>query len=197
MGEMAFDAVREGEGGLRYGFVTGGKRVALIKAGLGGDIFGDANKYLQIAHLLRGKYGFGAVVASNPEGARNWEASDLAALSAYAREAGIAHPEYFFFGHSNGGAKGLSLASMGVPFRRMILVNMPLMINFHRTKEYIARIPQTSILAVFGERDPSISYVPFLEGRFENLRVLTVSGADHNFKGMADEFVGLSDFLRV
>lgn len=195
MENMAFDAVREGEGGLRYGFVTGGERVALIKAGLGGDIFGDANKYLQIAHLLKEKYGFGAVVASNPEGARNWEASDLAALSAYGREAGIAHPEYFFFGHSNGGAKGLSLAAAGVPFRRMVLVNMPLMINFHKTKQYISAIPETEITAVYGEGDPSYPYLPFLEGKYQHLEVLRIPAADHNFRGMLPAFVALAELL--
>jgi hypothetical protein len=116
MGEMTFDAVRETAEGLRYGFVKGGERVALIKAGLGGDIFGDANKYLQIAHLLREKYGFGAVVASNPEGARNWEASDLAALSAYAREAGGPIPNISSSGIPTGARRGFPLPRRACPF---------------------------------------------------------------------------------
>ena len=192
---MEFDQIREGGAGLRYGFVFGGDRVAFIKVGLGGDIFGYANKYLQIAHLLKEKYGFGAVVASNPEGKKSHREEDLAALAAFAREGGLSSPSYFFFGHSNGGIKGLELAAAGVPFRRMVLVNMPLMINFHKTKQYLSAIPHAEVTLVCGEGDPSYPYLPFLEGKYENLQILRVSGADHNFRGMLPEFIALSEHL--
>ena len=183
--------------GIEYGIVRGGAEVVLVKTGLGTDRILPDSKYAVMARRLHEGGRRSVIVATNPHDGGSHAESDRAMLERYVSEQGIEDPTVFFFGNSNGCIKGLELAACGVAFWRMVLVNMPLMINFHRTKEYIARIPQTSILAVFGERDPSISYVPFLEGRFENLRVLTVSGADHNFKGMADEFVGLSDFLRV
>ena len=183
--------------GIEYGIVRGGTEVVLVKTGLGTDRILPDSKYAVMARRLHEGGRRSVIVATNPHDGVSHAESDRAMLERYVSEQGIEDPTVFFFGNSNGCIKGLKLAACGVTFWRMVLVNMPLMINFHRTKEYIARIPQTSILAVFGERDPSISYVPFLEGRFENLRVLTVSGADHNFKGMADEFVGLSDFLRV
>ena len=183
--------------GIEYGIVRGGTEVVLVKTGLGTDRILPDSKYAVMARRLHEGGRRSVIVATNPHDGASHAENDRAMLERYVSEQGIEDPTVFFFGNSNGCIKGLELAACGVAFWRMVLVNMPLMINFHRTKEYIARIPQTSILAVFGERDPSISYVPFLEGRFENLRVLTVSGADHNFKGMADEFVGLSDFLRV
>ena len=192
---MEFDQIREGGVGLRYGFVFGGDRVAFIKVGLGGDIFGDANKYLQIAHLLKKKYGFGAVVASNPEGEKSHREEDLAALAAFVREGGLSSPAYFFFGHSNGGIKGLELAAAGVPFRRMVLVNMPLMINFHKTKQYLSAIPHAEVALVCGEGDPSYPYLPFLEGKYAHLEVLRVPAADHNFRGMLPAFVALAELL--
>ena len=183
--------------GIEYGIVRGGTEVVLVKTGLGTDRILPDSKYAVMARRLHEGDGCSVIVATNPHDGVSHAENDRAMLERYVSEQGIEDPTVFFFGNSNGCIKGLELAACGVTFWRMVLVNMPLMINFHRTKEYIARIPQTSILAVFGERDPSISYVPFLDGRFENVRVLTVSGADHNFKGMADEFVGLSDFLRV
>ena len=72
---------------------------------------------------------------------------------------------------------------------------MPLMINFHKTKRYLSAIPQTEVLAVFGELDPSFAYVPFLDGRYGHVKVLTVPYADHNFMGMTEEFVRLGRLL--
>jgi hypothetical protein len=48
---------------------------------------------------------------------------------------------------------------------------------------------------VYGEKDPSISYVPFLrnagqkEGNLARMEIVTVDGADHNFAGMTDAFI--------
>jgi hypothetical protein len=78
----------------------------------------------------------------------------------------------------------------------MVLVNMPLMMNFHKIKEALSRA-DTEIRFVYGEKDPSISYVPFLrnagqkEGNLARVEILTVKGADHNFAGMTDAFMEL------
>ena len=77
----------------------------------------------------------------------------------------------------------------------MLLVNMPLMINFHKTKRWLAEISQTDVIAVYGERDPSYSYLPFINGRMDNLEVRIIPGADHNFAGRIDMFVALADEL--
>ena len=69
------------------------------------------------------------------------------------------------------------------------------MINFHKTKRHILGVPKTSILAVYGEYDPSFKYVPFIKNKFDNLEVITVQKADHIFKGMLDEFIALSELL--
>ena len=183
--------------GIEYGVARGGDEIVFMKTGLGTDKIWPDSRYAVMARHLHEKNGCSVIVATNPHDGGSHAEHDRAMLERYVSEQEIGNPAVFFFGNSNGCIKGLELTACGISFRRMVLVNMPLMINFHKTKEYIARIPQTHILAVFGERDPSISYVPFLEGRFENLRVLTVSGADHNFKGMEDEFIGLSDLFRV
>ena len=109
---------------------------------------------------------------------------------------GINNPEIFFFGHSNGGIKGLELAANGVAFKRMVLVNMPLMLNFHKTVQWINAIPETDIVTVYGEKDPSYNYIPFLECKnLSNVEIVKIHGADHNFRGMMGEFLELSDIL--
>ena len=180
---------------IDYGFVWGDHRMVFVKPGLGTDHMGYENKYLRMARRLRETYGCSVIVASNPHDGASHAESDKYILEQFAAEHGIDSPELFFFGSSNGGIKGLELTDHGGAFRKMVLVNMPLMINFHKTKRYISAMPQTDIFAVYGERDPSFPYIPFLNGKFGNLQVLTVPAADHNFKGMIEEFIGFSDLL--
>lgn len=180
---------------IDYGVVKGDHRIVFVKTGLGGNHVGYENTYLIMARQLHGKYGCSVIVSSNPHDGRDHVKQNKEVIQQYAENERLESPELFFFGHSNGGVKGLLLACAGVAFRKMILVNMPLMINFHKTKRYISEIPQTEILAVYGEKDPSYPYIPLLEGRAENLSVQALPRADHNFRGMMQELIDLSDWL--
>ncbi len=191
---MNFDYTLQIEN-IDYGFVKGSREIVFIKVGLGGSCSGYENKYLTMAQSLRAKYGCSVIVASNPHDKKDHSPADKQMIEQYIADNGIAFPELFFFGHSNGGAKGLALTRSGVPFKKMILVNMPLMINFHKTKDCLSSISQTEIVAVYGELDPSCQYASLLSEKFKNLTVLTIPKADHNFAGMLSEFIGLSDLL--
>ena len=183
--------------GIDYGFFKGGGSVVLIKTGLGGNCMGYENKYLHMAAYLQERYHCSVIVASNPNDGREHTEADRQAIERFAVQNGDPFSNLFFFGHSNGGVKGLALANSGVHFEKMILVNMPLMINPHKTKRYLTAIPQAKVLAVYGEHDPSFPYVPFIDGRYDNLELLRIPEADHNFLGLADEFLHLSDWLFV
>ena len=191
---MNFDTTLQIEN-IDYGFVKGSRKIVFIKVGLGGSCSGYENKYLTMAQSLRAKYGCSVIVASNPHDKKDHSPIDKQAIERYILENGITAPALFFLGHSNGGIKGLTLTKAGVAFEKMILINMPLMINFHKTKDCLSSIPQTEIVAVYGELDPSCRYASLLRERFKNLTVLTIPKADHNFAGMLLEFIGLSDLL--
>ena len=73
---------------------------------------------------------------------------------------------------------------------------MPLMLNFHKTARWINAMPETDIVTVYGETDPSYRYIPFLKNKkFGNVEIVEVVGADHNFKGMTEQFIELSGKL--
>ena len=188
-----FDFLR-GEGDLEYGYIPGNEKIVFIKAGLGGNYLGYENKYLRIARLLHEKYGCTVVSVSNPNDKRFGTADDVEILERMIRQNGSSAPELYLFGNSNGCQKGLSLAA-AFPFRRLVLVNMPLTINFHRTKMLLSLIPDTDVTAVYGSEDMTYPYAVLLEGKRENLRVIRVCGADHNFSGKTEEFIGLSERL--
>ena len=150
-----------------------------------------------MAQRLHEKYGCSIIVASNPHDGKSHVEKDKTIIRQFVIDNNIFKPEFFFLGHSNGGIKGLELSYSGITFTKMILINMPLMINFHKTKQYISSIPQTNILMMYGEKDPSFAYVPFIEGKFNNVEVSVVPNADHNFEGMLKEFIGYGEYLLV
>jgi alpha/beta superfamily hydrolase len=182
------------EGKLPYGYLPGNEKVVFIKAGLGGDYIGYENKYLKIARLLHEKHGCTVVSVSNPYEKGYGVSDDSAILESMLRQLGIEHPELYLFGNSDGCRKGLALAAE-ITFRRMILVNMPLTINLHHTRRYLSLIPDTDVIAVYGERDVSYPYAAILEGKSERVQVVRVPDADHNFAGKTEEFIRLAEML--
>ena len=179
---------------VEYGFISGDNRVVYIKSGMGGSYLGYEDKYLKIADRLHERCGCSVICVSNPIPLP--VDVDQTILREFLKEQGSDNPEIFFLGHSNGGVKGLEIAASGVTFKRMVLVNMPLMLNFHTTVQWINAIPETDIVTVYGEKDPSYNYIPFLECKnLRNVEIVKIHGADHNFRGMMGEFLELSDIL--
>lgn len=184
---------------LPYAYIKGDKRVVVIKAGLGGNYSGYENKYLQISRILNEKYGVTVICISNPAEA-GAEVRDTDVISTVLAELNIEGEELSFVGVSNGAFKGLELAANTLAIKHLLLVNMPLMVNYHKTLKYISTANATEITLACSERDPSYNYIPFLELKhFPNLKIVRVPGADHRFVGMLTEFielvVGFFDFL--
>ena len=194
---MNYDYISCSGDNTQYGIISGNNKIVFIKAGLGGDNFGYENKYLIMAQQLHDKFGCSVIVASNPNDGKSHVEKDQTIIQQFVVDNNILKPEFFFLGHSNGGFKGLELSYSSITFTKMILINMPLMINLHKTKQYILSIPQTNILLIYGENDPSFAYVPFIEGKFNNVEVYVVQHADHNFKGLLDEFISYGENLFV
>ena len=179
---------------VEYGFISGDNRVVYIKSGMGGSYLGYEDKYLKIADRLHERCGCSVICVSNPVPLPI--DVDLVILNEFVKSLGCDNPEIYFFGHSNGCVKGLEIAAKGILFKRMVLINMPLMQNFHKTVNWIKLIPTTEMVTVYGQKDPSYSYIPFLECKnLSNVEIVKIQGADHNFRGMMSEFLELSDML--
>ena len=191
---MKYDQILKNDN-INYAIIKGNNKIVFIKSGLGTDNAERKDKYVIMAGQLKEKYGCSVIISSNPNDKKSHAESDKQVIKNYVLENDFFSPVFLFFGNSNGCIKGLELASDFITFKKMILVNMPLMINFHKTLGYISKIPQTDIVSIYGNLDPSFSYIPFFEGKFPNVTTLKIPNADHNFKGMTDEFISLSDHL--
>jgi len=179
---------------VEYGCILGSSQIVYIKAGMGGSYLGYEDKYLKIAHRLNDKYCCSVICVSNPVPLP--VVVDQMILGEFIKKHDIHNHEMFFFGHSNGCVKGLELGASGIAFSKMVLVNMPLMLNFHKTVQWINKMPGSNIVTVYGETDPSYRYIPFLESKnLPNVEIVKVDGADHNFKGMMEQFIELSEMV--
>ena len=199
---MAFDltntVVRPDGLKAEYGLIRGNNRgchrVVIIKAGAGGSYIGYEEKYLKIARRLYDTHGCTVLCLSN-YASDSFERGDVAVIRELLAGMG-GEIQLYYIGNSNGSTQGLLNATQYFDFRRMVLVNMPLMLNFHKIKEALTRA-DTEIRFVYGEKDPSISYIPFFknlgqkEGNLARAEIVTVKGANHNFAGMTDAFVEL------
>lgn len=181
---------------IEYGCILGSNKIVYIKTGMGGSYIGYKEKYLKMARRLNEKYGCSVICVSNPLPHGRSVDTDQMIIRDFLDRHNIIDSEMFFFGNSNGSVKGLQLVESGTVFKKMILVNMPLMENFHKNVGRIKLVPETEIRAVYGELDPSRNYIQFLEFKAPgNLEIVKIPLADHNFTGMTDTFIELSDWL--
>ena len=182
----------QGQGAVEYGIAHGGPVVVFIKVGRGGDCYGFEDKYLKMAYFLREQYGCTVVCASNPVNLPVTYPTDAAFLSAYLKEQESTASRVYTVGSSNGALQTLELARSLSAVDGLLLVNMPLMINYHKTKAALRELSDRRIVGVWGERDPSAPYVRFVENLgLPNSQIEIIPNADHCFTGMTEHFLEL------
>ena len=179
---------------IEYGIINGNGHVVIIKAGSGGSHVGDQEKYLKIARRLHDAHGCTVICLSNFS-TDSFERADVDVIRDAISDID-GETRLYYIGNSNGATQGLLSATKHFSFQRMVLFNMPLMLNFHKIKDAMTRV-DAEIRFVYGEKDPSYDYVPFLGNAshrdtcLARVEIETIPGADHNFAGMTDTFVEL------
>ena len=163
----------------KYGIIKGENNTLFIKTGSGGSIQGYQNKYLKIARNINYKYGLTVIVASN---LKTSITDDFENLEKYLKG------NIYFMGISNGASQAIQNKYNDDRIKSMLLINCPLMINLHKTKEGISKY-KGKITFVYGTKDPSFNYLPLIQD-FRNVKIVTILGQDHNFS-KGDEFLEL------
>ena len=137
-------------------------------------------------------FGYTVCVSANPMGEDCVLSDEIAELKN--RHAGI--KEIHYVGISNGALVGAQQAYQVEEIQRMLLLNGPLMINWHKTKAGVEKFNGDEVAFVYGENDPSYKYFDLL-GLIDSKQVkkYSVAGADHNFSNMPKEFQELILFF--
>ena len=172
----------------KYGIIFGANVLVYIKTGNGGNILGYENKYQKIANKIYDELGYAVLVAANPVE----EQCDLQ------REIGNVFDTFgiyntfdniIYIGFSDGANIGAQQGYLIPEIKRMLLINGPLMINFHKTKRGIVAYENEKIEMVYGTQDPSYKYVELLDSIDSKvLLVNTLENIDHVFTNASSEF---------
>lgn len=174
---------------MKMGYIPGSERVLFIKCGQGGSIYGYENKYLDIASQVSEKYGCSVFVSEiKDEGVDAFE-REMKAVKLLAGE----DCKVFCLGVSKGGLLALWHGQYEPSVQKIVTVNAPLMINFqNRTRPAIRSIKKGCLTMIYGTRDPSFKFVPFVE-QLTNVQI--IDGADHNLVGGGVSLMGIVESL--
>lgn len=181
---------------VRYGLVYGNENIVFIKTGAGGGIRGYQDKYLRIAYSLHDRLGATVICASNPE--LDYEdqlAADRAMISHIAAKSSFDEYKVLLFGTSDGAYQNLILAQQIPQTEKWLGINTSL-ISTEDFEEKLQAIPNVQKIVVYGTEDDDFECVPVLHNlNCDNLEIITIEGADHEFTGMVEEFIGLAEIL--
>lgn len=175
---------------IEYGIIKGNNTVFFTKAGANGSMKGYEDKYLVMGKKLHEKYGYTVVCSSNPIAAEESIGQGMEVIGQFLKSP----YQVYYFGHSSGAIMGARNAWKYPHIKRLVLVNGPLMINWHKIREGTAKFQGERMVYVYGEEDPSFKFAGLvnLVGN-PAVSLITVPKADHNFYGMLEKFENLPE----
>ena len=182
---------------IEYGLVHGNEKIVFIKVGADGNIRGYQDKYPKMAHRIHQRLGATVICASNNTevDCADQVGADAAMFAKVAADCGFTRYEVSFVGTSDGGYHNLLLAYQ-VPQSVKLLGINPSLITTDDLVEQLQKISQIKKVLVFGTEDDDFECVPLLQQLdCENLEIITVEGANHEFTDMVNEFIALIDLL--
>ncbi len=180
---------------INYGIISGNEKIVFIKVGADGNIKGYKNKYLKMAHRVHEKTGATVICASNPYIENGYVAADKEMILKVVNEMNFSEYTVSFFGTSDGAYHNLSLAQEISGVIKILCVN-PSSVNLDDLEKKLLKLSSVNKILVYGSKDDEYSSLLHLkELNCENLELITIDGADHEFKGMSEEYITLIDML--
>lgn len=173
---------------IDYGIIHGNNNILFVKAGQDGSMYGYENKYLKIAKAINEKYGSTVICSSNPFDGNNPLDDAMEVIDTYCKDNKFDNYDIYYMGHSNGGLIGAWYGTKYDKVKRLLLINAPLMYNYHKTKEALINFNSEQLVLIYGSLDQSFPYVKLLD-RIQNKKVkyYIIDNQDHYFsKGVYD-----------
>lgn len=185
-----------GEEKIDYGIVYGNEKIVFIKTGADGNILGYQDEYPKMAHRIHQRLGATVICASNPDAEyAAQEVADKAMIAKVAADSGFADYEIYFVGTSDGGYQNLRLAKQMPQARKFLGINASL-IDADDLAAHLKKLSYVEKVLVYGTKDEAFHCIPILQAAgCENLEIITVEGANHEFTDMVNEFIVLIDLL--
>ncbi len=182
---------------IDYGIIKGNNTMVLIKAGLDGSMYGYNNKYLRMAESINNNYGYTIICSSNPSCTEDPLQDAMEMINDYCKKENYSEYTIYYMGYSNGGLHGAWYGYKYPLIRRMILVNAPLMFNWHKTKDGIKQYSGEKLTLIYGSQDQSIGFVDLLKPLLnDKVKLEIIDGENHLFSNGKYDFIKLpEDYL--
>lgn len=178
---------------INYGIIKGNNKILFIKAGQDGSMYGYENKYLRMSKRINEKYGYTVIASSNPFDGRNPLDNAMEVIEEYCKDK-FDDYDIYYMGHSNGGLIGAWFGNNYEKIRKMLLINAPLMYNWHKTKDGIKKFNGELVSLIYGEFDQSIKYTELLLPLTnEKIKLNIIKNEDHHFKNDMEDFLSLPE----
>ena len=178
---------------IEYGIIEGGNIIVVLKAGQDGSIYGYMNKYLDMARSLHDEFGCTVIASSNPFNGVNPLDDLMDVINEYAAKKDYKEFEIYYFGTSNGAKIGLTWGYEYPMITKWILINSPLMINWHQLKKGLTGFKEKGlqdVFVIYGSKDMSYKYAALVKPfESEKIHFMITEGADHNFSDCLKTFM--------
>lgn len=166
---------------VHYGIMYGSNNVIAIKSGSGGSIEGYNGKYLEIASVLREKYGCTIICASNPKtvfGVYTASAKQyITLIKNVCMLKRIGNPKIYAVGVSRGGAMFLTQHYKYPEIKNVLSINAPDNFSPLSVISSCSR-SDADVQFVYGSKDPSAKHRRLLP---KNANVRIIEGQNHQF----------------
>lgn len=132
----------------------------LVIPGQNSGIYGYENCYLKLSKKLNKENGAAVIITSNPFQMDDPISDLMYVINKYAER--FNEYQLFYIGFSKGANIGAQFATLENKFSRLVLINGPLMINYHKTKNGLQQFKGEKISFVYVCLDPSYKYVELI-----------------------------------
>ncbi len=179
---------------IDYGIINGDKTIVFIKAGQDGSMYGYKNKYLEMALYINKNYGYTVICSSNPFEGTNPLDNATEIIENYCNEQNFEEYTIYYMGHSNGALIGAWFGFNYTKIKRMLLINGPLIYNWHKTRKGIEKFSGEKVVFVYGSLDPSFKYTELIKTiKNKKAELFIIEGQDHHFSKDTFDFKKLPE----
>lgn len=167
---------------IEYGIIKGNNNILFIKPGQDGSLRGYKDKYLNLAFYINQKYGYTVICSNNPyDGINNPLEDGIEVIKQYVKENNFDDYKIYYYGNSNGAVIGARYCYLYQNIKRLLLINPPLFVNFHKIEDGIKNFKEDKITFIYGSLDPSNKFVGLLDViKNEKISYYIIDGEDHN-----------------
>jgi hypothetical protein len=180
---------------VKYGIIHGNEKIVFIKKGADGNPKTFKSKYLKMAYRVHDRLGATVICATNPETENNQVSQDYDTISFVISKNNFTNYEVYLFGASDGAYHNLILGTKIPQTVKFVGVSTS-RIGIEDFKNKISDLSDVKKILVYGTKDYERDIIPSLNDLWcDNLKLITVPEANHEFTGMTDEFIELIDLL--